>query len=67
MDESKSYYLGNGWGSPIEPQPGSREARELDIRIRARELWKEAGMPENDDLKFWLQAEKEFDEIVGDW
>ena len=30
-----------------------------DIRIRAHELWEQAGKPEEKDEEFWQQAERE--------
>jgi hypothetical protein len=30
-----------------------------DIRIRAHELWEQAGKPEGKDEEFWQQAERE--------
>jgi hypothetical protein len=29
------------------------------IKLRAREIWKEAGCPEGHDMEHWLQAEAE--------
>jgi len=33
------------------------------IRVRARQLWDEAGRPQRRDEQFWLQAEKEVREM----
>jgi hypothetical protein len=30
------------------------------IRVRAHQLWEQAGRPDGQDLEHWLQAEKEF-------
>ena len=30
------------------------------IRVRAHQLWEQAGRPHGHDLEHWLQAEKEF-------
>jgi hypothetical protein len=35
--------------------------RERRIRERAKRLWQEAGQPEGQDERFWLQAEQEVD------
>lgn len=35
------------------------EDREEKIRVRAHELWENAGRPEGKEMDFWLQAEQE--------
>jgi len=39
---------------PHRPTPSEEE-----IRARAYFLWEQAGCPEGDGLRFWLEAEKE--------
>lgn len=34
-------------------------ARDRQIKMRAHELWEQAGRPAGHDLDFWLQAERE--------
>jgi hypothetical protein len=41
-------------------------SREDVIRVRAYQLWEEAGSPPGDGVDFWLQAESEFDEEFSD-
>jgi len=64
MKQVDGYYLGRHSGFT---EPGTPQARLLDIQNRAHEIWTDAGEPEGDDWNHWLQAEKEFDEMVGGW
>jgi hypothetical protein len=41
-----------------------RMQREEFIKTRAYFLWKQAGGPEGLTLEFWLQAEKEYEELT---
>jgi len=69
MKRSDSYYLGRNQdlGCLADPCSGSPQARLLDIQIQAHRLWDQAGKPEGDDWKHWLQAEREFEELVQGW
>ena len=65
MDPSKSYYLGTR-GASTTPT-GSEQARELDVRVRAHQVWDEENNLHEQDWKHWFQAEQEFHEMVGGW
>jgi len=69
MKKSDSYYLGRNcdMGCFVDPWPGSLQARNLDIQLRAYRLWDQAGRPEGKDLDFWLRAEREFEDMVQGW
>jgi hypothetical protein len=47
----------SGVGAP--PATVDDEARLEAIRCRAHRLWEAAGRPHGNDLRFWLQAERE--------
>jgi hypothetical protein len=66
MNHNRSYYLGTQTDYP-EIKSGSLQARELDIRGRAYELWEADGWPLFNDWAYWFTAEKEFHNMTGDW
>ncbi len=39
--------------------PGMENPSNDDIRIRAHQLWEQAGQPDGRDAEFWHQAEQE--------
>jgi hypothetical protein len=41
------------------PLPTAAPAGEEEIRVRAYHKWLEAGSPEGDGERFWLEAERE--------
>jgi hypothetical protein len=41
------------------PLPTAAPAGEEEIRVRAYQKWLEAGSPEGDGERFWLEAERE--------
>jgi hypothetical protein len=55
-----SYYLGKPEDEVtfVDPSPGSLQARELDIRVLAYDLWMQDGYPVSDGVQYWLEAEK---------
>lgn len=55
-----SYYLGKPEEEccEVDPQPGTNEARELDIRLLAYDLWQEDERPPGDGWNYWLRAEQ---------
>jgi hypothetical protein len=66
MNHDNSYYLGTRNDYP-EIASGSAQAKELDIRRRAYELWECDGWPHNNDWQYWFKAEREFYQMTGDW
>jgi len=66
MDHNHSYYLGTLTDFP-EIASGSLQARELDIRRRAYQLWEQDGWQHFNDWAYWFTAEREFHEMTGDW
>jgi hypothetical protein len=67
MNATRSYYLGTA-GVIAEPYAGTAQARDLDIRVRAHQLWEEDDCCHGNDWAHWFQAEQEFYEMVGgDW
>jgi hypothetical protein len=44
----------------LELRPEARRAAEEAIRHMAHRRWDEAGQPAEDDLRFWLEAEREW-------
>ena len=55
-----SYYLGKPKeeGTVVDPTPGTPEAKQLDIRLLAYDLWGKDNYPHSDGLHYWFEAEK---------
>ena len=67
MNPSDSYYLGRNLDLGGAVESGSPSARQLDIRLQAYRLWELAGKPKGDGRQFWVQAERDFEEMVQGW
>jgi len=66
MNRDSSYYLGTRTDFP-EIDSGSLQAKNLDIRGRAYELWEADGWRTLNDWAYWFTAEREFHDMTGDW
>lgn len=44
---------------PGDQTPTSKSVLEETIRLRAHQKWEAAGKPDGDNLRFWLEAERE--------
>jgi hypothetical protein len=67
MNPSDSYYLGRNLDMGGAVESGSPAARQLDIRLQAYRLWEVADHPSGNGRQFWVQAERDFEEMVQGW